>query len=170
MLINSRVIKDRLGVIGKRLKKSKIDCLVVVNPANVTYSTGFLGDDSWALITSRNSYLLTDSRYTQQAKGQCPYCKIIQRTGPMHIELAKLIKKLRSVRVVSVENSATIADLQGLRKNLSVKVKPVAGIIEPVRAIKGSDEIAQIKTAADIAGQALKNFFPRIKPGISENE
>jgi len=44
----------------------------VTSPANVTYLTGFLGADSWAAIAGGRVWLLTDSRYTEQAQKECP--------------------------------------------------------------------------------------------------
>jgi Xaa-Pro aminopeptidase len=76
--MNAQTIKRRTGVIRRLLKKKKIGSLVVTKPANVTYTTGFLGEDSWAVITGRGVYLLTDSRYTEQAQGECLGCRIIR--------------------------------------------------------------------------------------------
>jgi len=50
------------------------------------------GQDSWAAVTGRHLYLLTDSRYTEQAEKECPTCRIVERTrtlaqtaGYMHL-------------------------------------------------------------------------------------
>jgi len=77
--MNSEVIRKRIRDIRYELNKKKIDCFIVTRPANVTYTTGFMGDDSWAIITKRAVYLLTDSRYTEQAQKECIGCGIIQR-------------------------------------------------------------------------------------------
>ena len=61
--MDAGIIKRRIKAIRYQLKKRQIKSLLVTKPANVTYATGFLGDDSWALITNRAVYLLTDSRH-----------------------------------------------------------------------------------------------------------
>ncbi|MHC4483317.1 MAG: aminopeptidase P family N-terminal domain-containing protein, partial [Planctomycetota bacterium] len=49
--MDGRIVKNRVRAVRDRLNKRNINCLVVTKPANVTYMTGFSGDDSWALIT-----------------------------------------------------------------------------------------------------------------------
>jgi len=168
--MNSRVIKKRLKAIRQRLNEKKINCLIVTKPANVTYTTGFSGDDSWAVITKGRVYLLTDSRYTEQAQKECSCCSIIQRTDSLAQAVAKLVKKLKSVRTVTVENSTSLADFEAVKKNVKARLKSVANIIEFVRSRKDSSEIAAIKTAGSMAAQALKQTRRYIKPGITENE
>ena len=96
--MDSKIIKNRSKAVRGLLNKEKINCLIITKPANVTYTTGFWGDDSWAVVTAGAVYLLTDSRYIEQAKSQCPHCIIIQRTGTMAEAMAKLVKKLRKLK------------------------------------------------------------------------
>ena len=164
------VIKKRINVIRRELNKKNIDCLIVTKPANVTYTTGFLGDDSWAAITKGNVYLLTDSRYTEQAQGECPYCTIIERSNSMSELAAKLVKKLKSVRTITVEKSTSLADFEELKKHVKARFRSVADVIETVRSCKDRSEIVIIEAAATIAAQALKQTLRYIKPGVTENE
>jgi len=168
--MNAGIIKKRVTAIHRQLKKRQINCLLVTKPANVTYTTGFLGADSWAVITKRAVYLLTDSRYTQQAKKDCPSCTIIQRTDSLPKATAKMLKKLKSVRRVAVEKTTSLADFDELKKNVKTKLRSVANIIETVRCIKDNTEIAAIEKAAKIAAQALRKTERYLKKGITENE
>jgi len=168
--MTNRIIKNRIKVIRQLLKKKQINCLILTKPANVTYTTGFLGGDSWAAITARAVYLLTDSRYTEQAKTECPACNIIERTAPLPEALGKLIKKLKSLQTVTVEKSTSVADFRAMKKNVKARVKSVANIIEEARSSKDKSEVDAIKTAARIAAQALKRTRRYIKPKITENE
>jgi len=164
------IIKKRARALRRTLNKKRITCLLLTNPANVTYTTGFLGEDSWALITDRGLWLLTDSRYTEQAQKQCPHSKIIERTEPIAQAAAQLVKKLKSIKTVTVENSASLAAFEALKKNLNTRIRTAENIIEDLRSIKDQNEIAAIKKAAQIAASALKKTIRHIKPGITENE
>jgi len=184
--MNKEVIKKRINAIRNQLNKCRINCLVLTKPANVTYTTGFLGDDSWAVITKGRAYLITDSRYTEQAQKECPHCKIIRRTDSLPQAVAKIVKKLKSVKTVTVEKSASLADFELLKKNVTTRLKSVANVIETARSIKDNTEIAAIKKAAQIAAQALRKTLEevhllerdtryeirdtRLKPGITESE
>jgi len=168
--MNDRIIKNRIKAIRRLLNKKKINSLIVTKPANVTYTTGFLGGDSWAVITNRAVYLLTDSRYTEQAKTECPACRILERTAPLSETVGKLLKKLKSAKTIAAEKSSSLADFRALKKNVKAPLKSVANIIEDVRSSKDSSEIAAIKAAARTAAQALRQTTRYIKPGITENE
>jgi Xaa-Pro aminopeptidase len=152
------------------MDKKKIQFLLITKPANVTYITGFLGEDSWAAIARGRVYLLTDSRYTEQAQKECPSCKIIDRAGPMVDAVARLVKKLKTVRTVAVEDSVSMADFELLKKAVKARLRTTASIIETIRSIKDASEIAAIKTAAAISAKALAQTLPYIKPGVTESE
>ena len=169
-MTKAEIYKHRLRNIRAHLSRLDADALLIARSANVTYITGFLGDDSWALLTKRAVYLITDNRYTEQAQQQCPCCKIIERTEPMTKAVAKLLDKYKSVGSVAVENSISIAQLKALRKNVKKHIKPVANLIENVRRTKGDDEARTIRKAAKIASLALAKALRSMKPGVTESE
>jgi Xaa-Pro aminopeptidase len=168
--MNALDIKRRVRAISGDLKKNKIDCLIITKPANVSYATGFLGDDSWAMIVNGRSYLVTDSRYTEQALNECPICTIIERHEPLAQAAAKIIKKYKSAENIYVENSASIAEYGLIKKAVRSKIQTAGGIIENIRCIKDDSEIAAIKAAGSIAAKALEQTLPEIKPGMTESE
>ena len=168
--MNREVIKKRIKAIRLKLNEKKLDCLIITKAANVTYTTAFSGDDSWAVITGRAVYLLTDSRYTEQAQKECVGCKLIQRKDSLAEAAAKLLKKIKSVRTVAVEKSTSVADFEALRKHMKLRLKTVADIIESIRINKDNSEIAAIRAAVRIAAQALEQTLDYIKPGVSESE
>jgi Xaa-Pro aminopeptidase len=60
--MNKKILTGHIRKIRDQMKKKRVKSLLITKPANVTYTTAFSGDDSWALITNRAVYLLTDSR------------------------------------------------------------------------------------------------------------
>ena len=48
------------------------DALLVTNFKNVTYLTGFTGDDSFLLVTESGETLISDKRYTTQLERRVP--------------------------------------------------------------------------------------------------
>lgn len=168
--MNKEQIAKRIKAVRRVLDKKKVRCLIITKPANVTYATGFLGDDSWAVVVGGRVYLMTDSRYTEQAEKECPICRIIDRAGPMAEAVAKLVKKLKSVRTVAVEESTSLGDFERLRKTVKARLRTAANIIDSGRSIKDASEIAAIKTAASISTEALRKTLPSVKPGVTESE
>jgi Xaa-Pro aminopeptidase len=173
-MMTRETITNRIKAIRSELRAQGTDCLIVTNPANVTYTTAFLGADSWALVTKRQTFLLTDSRYAEQAQKECIGCKIIMRANsePMAQAAAKLVRQLKPVQInkVQVEKSVSLACFEVLKKCMKTRLKTAEGIIESLRSIKDSGEISCIRRAASIAARALAQTLCQIKPGMTENE
>jgi Xaa-Pro aminopeptidase len=173
-----QTIKRRIKSIRRALRRKKTGFLIVTKPANVTYITGFSGDDGWAVITEGGVYLLTDSRYTEQAKSECPACRIIERDRPRFSSAAELalrlcsgrVRKLKSVRAITVEKSTSLADFEKLKEKAKVRVGSAADIIEKLRSSKDDSEIAAIKKAAQIAAKAFEKTLKYVKLNVTENE
>ncbi len=136
----------------------------------MTYTTGFMGDDSWAVIVRRAVYLLTDSRYTEQAQKECVGCGIIQRKDSLAEAAAKLLKKLKSVQTVAVEKSISVAAYMDLKKHVKFRLKTIADVIEAQRECKDDKEIDTIKAATSITARALKQIRRYVKAGVTESE
>jgi Xaa-Pro aminopeptidase len=165
--MSTGIMKKRVSLIRSRLRDKRLQGLVITKRANVTYLTGFLGDDSWALITLRSVYLITDSRYTEQARKECRGCKIVQRTGPMVASFAELIKKFDTI---GLEDSTSIATFYALKRMAVPSIKKAANVVEGIRETKDTAEIAAIRSAGGIAFDALNRALKQVRRGLTEND
>ncbi len=159
----------RIRDLRQRIQRTELDGLLTVDPKNVSYLTGFLGEDSWALITGRQTILLTDSRYIEQARQECPACKILLRKTTLSDSVAEAVFRSRGLRRLGIEPGISVEIFRVLRKKLSCRLKPVGGLVEELRQVKNRDEIGRIRRAAITAWDALAEVLPRIRPGVTEN-
>ncbi len=162
--------RKHIRAIRLELKSKGAYCLVVSKKANVTYVTGFTGGDSWAVLTPRTVYLVTDSRYTEQAASECSACKIIERKGPMAKAAAQLPAGRRAAGRILVESSTSVAEFEQLRRNAGRRVRAVSNVVESIRTIKDAGEVAAIGSAVAIAAKALGRARANIHSGVTENE
>jgi Xaa-Pro aminopeptidase len=170
---SERIIKNRQSAVRRQFKDKNLDGLIVTATSNVRYLTGFTGEDSWVFVTSRRVYLLTDSRFTEQAEKECVKTVIKQRKGRMSELLSKIIAGSKAVDKVGIEKSVSFAALEAVRERLrkvKVKVKPAAGIVESLRVIKADNEVRLIKQSGKIAAKVFSESLKELKPGITENE
>ena len=72
---------SRRNRLRKLIHQAEADALLVTNFKNVTYLTGFTGDDSFLLVTESGETLISDKRYTTQLEEECPGLKLEIR-GP----------------------------------------------------------------------------------------
>ncbi len=57
---------SRRDKLRRAVRRNSADALLVTNFTNVTYLTGFTGDDSYLLVGAKQDLLISDSRYTEQ--------------------------------------------------------------------------------------------------------
>ncbi|MDH7600147.1 MAG: Xaa-Pro peptidase family protein [Sedimentisphaerales bacterium] len=158
---------DRLKATRNFIRQKDIDWLVVVRPSDVTYLTGFLGQDSWAMVTDRQVYLLTDSRYTEQAQEECPGIKIVERMGTLANTLVHLVKRY-GPRSVGVDQAVALADWLPINKACGKIVRPIEAPLGIIRSIKEELEIRYIRKAGLIARAALAAAIRQLRTGITE--
>lgn len=168
--MNTESIKERVRHIRAQFPRKRIDGLILTKPVNVTYLTSFAGEDSWAIATKNTVYLVTDSRYTEQAHKECIRTTVVERKDPMAETVARLLNKLRSVRTVGLEKSTSMAAYESLKKNVDVPIRAVDSIVEGRRSLKDTSEIAAIRAAASIAATALEKAVRSLRPGLTESE
>ena len=167
--MNKHAFKTRLKGIRAAIDRAGADCLIAAKPANVTWLTGFTGQDSWAIVLPHAVVLVTDSRYTEQAAAQCPFCKIVERTAAMGNTVAELLRKQRGIKTAAVEKSISLANFKSLKKNLSCRLKASESIVESARRKKDPVEVAAIRAAAKIAALVFERVLRQVKPGLTEN-
>lgn len=167
--MNENIFKTRIRKLRQKLA-GLCDVFIITSSCNVTYLTGFLGQDSWAVITPRLAYLITDSRYSEQADKEALGCKIIERKTGLADETARIIRRYKSVKTVGLEDSITINTAEDIRDKLNKKVKYLPQKVEELRHSKDDSEVKAVKKAAKIAENALKNVQKNFQKGISELE
>ena len=170
VIMNVAEIRRRVRCVRQQLGRLGIDGLIVMGVENVRYLTGFRGHDSWALVLGRSVVLITDSRYTEQAETECLGCKIVQRKAALDKEVQGLLQKRGDVNILGVEDSCSVGLLKRLRRTLSVRLKPVRGVVETVRGIKSEDEIKLIQKASKIAFDSMRWALGQLKVGMTERE
>jgi Xaa-Pro aminopeptidase len=170
MKMKNQIFKKRIRQVRQILAEKNFDAAVLTVPSNINYLSGFTGDDSWLVVTGRGLYLITDGRYTLQAKKQCRNCKIYERKTPIVQATASVLNKLPKIKTICVEDKIEVRFFNNLRKKLNHPLKPVGKLVESIRQIKEQTEIAAIGKAAKIAQTALAKTLRRIRLGITERQ
>jgi Xaa-Pro aminopeptidase len=163
----------RINELLKYLKANQLDGSLISSVPNITYLTGFTGDSSRLIITPHHCALITDGRYTEQAKRECHKdIEIIKwidnkRYG---IETYSYLAELFEITHLGFEgNILTFAEFEMLRKGLGkLELVPLDSIIESLRMLKDDDEIECLRTACRISDKALELTIPFIKEGMTE--
>ncbi len=157
----------------KLLKKSQIDAILVTNFTNVTWLTGFSGDDSYLILHEKGECLLSDFRYTIQIEQECPGLNYAIRSGSIGLfQLAKneLEKVSSSARLGVESNSITLSVSEIVRATVTERTVSVDGLVESLRQVKDRTEIALIRESARIARNAFHALRAMLTPEMTEKQ
>jgi Xaa-Pro aminopeptidase len=165
--------EERRERLARDVADEGFDVLVVSNPVNVTYLTGFTGDSSVLLLGGKRALLVSDARYTDQIAEECPgLATHIRPTAQRIFEaVAEVLGKL-GVRTAGFESAAmTVADLETLRGLVAaLEWKGAPGRVERLRMVKDPSEVAQIRAAIDVAERAFAAFRALLRPEDRETD
>jgi Xaa-Pro aminopeptidase len=151
---------------------AKIDALLVTNLHNVRYLTGFTGSNGAVLLfRDGRAVLFTDPRYTVQSHRQAN-CRIVIAKGPLTKSILQEIGRVRAARVGFEQENLTVAQFEGFEKDLPPRkqLKPVTGMVERLRMVKDTAEIAKIRASVIANSGALEAALKRFRIGMKESE
>jgi len=168
-------MKERLRSI---FKEKELDMILITDPYNLRYYTGYRGGEGVALITESSNILLVDSRYTEAAGRESDF-KVIEYNNKA--PLKKLIQQFiieENVKRAGFEDlSISYAEYN---RYLSYMKDEKAGIdVLPVmlgdallipRQIKTLEEIQLLQQAEHIGDLAFQDICGILKPGMTELE
>ncbi len=169
--MNTDRFAQRRNKVRRALKKQGIAGLLVSSFPNVTYLTGFTGDDSHLLIYPGGEILVTDSRYTTQLAEQCPGLDLYVRRSDQSMAeaAAKLIRRMKLGQVGIEADSMTVGHRDRLAADLPrTELVSTAGVVENLRMIKDREEIEQIRRAVRVAEKAFAVVWASLRPEDTE--
>lgn len=163
--------EQRRSQLRRALRAEGVDALLVTHFPNVTYLTGFTGDDSYLLVRRDGDVMLSDRRYSQQLEEECPGLDLeIRPPGLRMIELTSTVLGRADVGTLGVESqSMTVAFRDQLESKLEgVLVRSTSGLVEQLREVKDKEEIQEIRDAIRYAERAFGVVRASLRPEQTE--
>lgn len=176
------IIQSRLAALGENIRQLSLDALLVLVGENRRYLSGFTGEESQfdetagvLLITPTHRVLATDSRYVLQARRQAPLFRIERYDRGFAKALPALLQAVQARRVGFESVRLSVHQLTLIEKELAacamnVELVPTENLVEPLRAIKTSQEVEATGRALAIAEEAFQQVTAQMKPGMTEKE
>ena len=132
----------RLTKLRAVLPEQEIDAILVGQPQNRRYLSGFTGSAGWLVITAEQTLIATDSRYYEQVGREAPEFKLVKITGRVSDLLSQVLADLGIKRLGFESQHLTVEQLNTFSKATSgVEWLPFKDTVEKIRAIKDQDEI-----------------------------
>jgi Xaa-Pro aminopeptidase len=166
---------SRLQKLRHSIAKKGLDALVVSQPENRRYLSGFTGSAGWLIISDRNSYLAVDFRYVEQAKKETSDFDVIHIKGDMASWLPKFLSDFGLKKAGFEADQVSFAAHEKILKAMNddgyqLELIPVSGLAESIRAVKEPEELKSITEAVELADAAFDQAKSMLRPGMTEKE
>ena len=111
---------ERIGRIFKFMKENALECIVIKDVYTIRYLTGFTGDSSILYADDRIAVLITDGRYTDQARSELKYCRVLEYTAEHNNSIWEAVAKLAGahLKIGFDGNVFSYEDARALREQL----------------------------------------------------
>lgn len=168
---------SRLARVRKALAEHGVDALLVTNPVDVGYLTGFLGGESFLIVPAGRGkpVLISDFRYEEELEPVKPLASLFIRKTGIEQAVADVTRSMELTELGVQAEWMSVAALEGYKKLLKgVRLKPLKGVIGDLRIVKDEAEIALMREAIRIQEAALSEILPELRGGgvvgLMENE
>jgi Xaa-Pro aminopeptidase len=180
-MYNPEALLRRIQRVREAMENAGVDSLLLSNPHNRNWLTGFTGEDAppldtagFLLIGPDDLCLITDGRYTIQAGRELAPeigVQVVARTGKLEAALQEQISA-RKVKRLGFETAHLLhMYFQALDGSLpEVTLVPTNKLVEPFRMVKDAEELSLIRRAISISDQAFNIVSRRIMPGMTEKQ
>ena len=169
---------DRLRL---SLRRKKVDALLITQPENRRYLSGYtavdhtISESSGVLLVPIKGapLLLTDSRYHLQAEKETHGFDVQLYPNGLLAALQKLLPALGIKRLgfeghyFLYKPAIALTEMAG---KISVEVVSLAGLVEKMRVTKTKREIAAIKKAVAINEKVFQTVYGDLKAGRTERQ
>lgn len=170
--------ENRLARLRAVLHEQEREALLITEPANRRYISGFCGSAGALLITAAQAYILTDFRYRVQSAQEAPAFTLCETTPerPLETGLAGLVEELGLRQLACEAQHITVAQYNKLLAVLAEKtttaptLQPVQQLVEPLREVKEAEEVATLRQAIALTDAALAAVLPLLQPEHSERQ
>lgn len=160
---------SRITKLQAKFAKLYLDAFLVTDPQNIYYLTGFdlTAGDGCLLITADHAIIITDDRY-QQALAEFASDEVVGTiTRDYYGTLNEICQGLR-VTVIGYEDTISYALFDLLDELMVADIVPTHQVLEKMRMIKDSTEVARLRQAADLHTAGFEYLLTEIHPGVSE--
>jgi len=159
----------RLTKLRQSLTEKEVDALLISQPENRRYLSGFTGSAGWLVVTAKRAVLVTDFRYYEQVGREAPDWELARITD----NIQKLLPDLFSsagVRRLGFESQHVTVDQLATWTQATDGIEwvPLKDTVESVRMVKDEGEIEAMRRSVALTDEAMAYALETIRPGMTE--
>jgi len=161
-------VTRRVERLARQVVDAELDLLLVTDPVNVRYLTGFTGTNGACLVGPGTRQFLTDFRYRDRAEKEIEGWDIEILTGDWLGGLAGSTTGRTGIE----DHHLTVSSWNRLREELpsDVELVPSGSLVEGLRRVKDEAEVVAIAAAAELGDAILAEVLSEGLVGRTEAE
>lgn len=162
-------MNNRLNRLRTKMKEKGLDAVLVTSKTNIRYFSDFTSEDATLVITDKSASLLTDFRYTIQAKEQTKGRLDIHEVGRGNsLEVTYGLLDAEGCKNVGFEDEAVSYATYERLYDPARELVPFSADMNRLRIIKSADEVESMQAAQAIADKAFIELLNTIHSGMTE--
>ena len=161
----------RLEKLRQKLMEEELDAILITQPENRRYLSGFTGSAGVLLISAEQAILATDFRYYEQVAREAPRFQLAKiESGEKFVDLLPdLIAQVGARRVGFEAAHLPYAQYQEWAEVAEgFELVPTKEWVEDLRAVKDEGELEAIRRAVALADEAMAHILNVMEPGMTE--
>src|ERR1700724_2980594 len=141
---------QRRRALQARMAEKRLSGVLCMNSASWYYMTGFTGEAGALLVSGKGSFLVTDGRFTAQAKEETSGLRVVKQEASLMATMGSLLRDRSRARIGFDATQLTVAQFRALRKAAGARVRWIRAdsLAESERQRKDARELAQMRKAA----------------------
>ena len=162
---------ERCGKLIAALEEQGVDAALITHGTNIRYFSNFTSDESVLVISKDRRVLLTDFRYTIQAKElSAPAFEIVETSRAIATEeIAAVLTEMGVKKCAFEDGYLTVREFNNY-KDLPVELVPMTPVIDRCRLVKNAYEVECLQKAQNIADAAFAELITKLHAGMTEKE
>lgn len=161
----------RINKVLEIMARMQVDSVIIKDVTTIRYLTGFTGDSSLLYLDRQQGVLITDGRYTEQAKNEMKLFKVLEYTpvnGRSIWEAAAALARRAGSPVVGFDGACYSYNDYVTLQELLGEIPLESVDLSSIRMIKDKKELDLLVKAASIADEAFIKLLDDIQPGRTE--
>ncbi len=158
---------DRIARLRQIMSECGLDSLLVTRREDVRYLSGFTGSSGSLLVASGRPCLITDFRYTMQARKETAGITILIQKKDYFTAVREAVKRMDIDTLWFDESALTVEGLKKFKKK-GLRLQGHRDLVKTLRQQKDKQELANIRMAIRRAEEAFLELKADIKPGATE--
>lgn len=166
--------QERVKKFRAAMADAGLDGMFFLSDANVSYFSGFRGEESFLLLTKEKNYFLTDSRYTEQAERETVDHVILdyRKDGGLLPDMIASLARENGITRLGFEGDHVSYGLyRALEKACEgLQLVPAPLLAEELRKVKDGFEQEELRLACAATDRVFQAVCRFIRAGVTERE